>query len=50
MTLEEATIKMNELSFPATVEGDIAKYDDFWFKLTNGVWEITDTPASLEET
>lgn len=40
MTLEEATIKINELQFPAAVEGDIAKYDEFWFKLTDGVWTV----------
>lgn len=47
MTLEEATIKINELLFPAAVEGDVAKYDEFWFKLVNGVWEPTESPATI---
>lgn len=46
MTLEEATIKINELLFPAAVEGDVAKYDEFWFKLVNDVWEPTESPSA----
>lgn len=40
MTEEQATIEINELTFPAVQEGDIASYDEYTFVYKSGEWAI----------
>ena len=40
MTEEQATIEINELSFPAVEEGDISSYDEYTFIYQSGEWVI----------
>ena len=40
MTEEQATIEINELTFPAVEEGDTASYDQYNFVYQSGAWTI----------
>jgi len=41
ITIEEITIEMNALMFPAVNEGDIAWYEGIRFKYISGTWVVT---------
>ena len=38
MTAEEATIQMNEMTFPEVSEGDIAWYEEYRFVYRTDTW------------
>ena len=40
MTEEQATIEINELTFPEVQEGDIASYDEYTFVYQSDEWVI----------
>jgi len=40
MTEEQATIEINELTFPEVEEGDTASYDEYTFVYQSGEWVI----------
>lgn len=40
MTAEEATIQINEMTFPEVSEGDVASYDEYTFVYQSGEWVI----------
>lgn len=40
MTEEQATIEINELTFPAVQEGDIANHEGYSFIYQSGEWVI----------